>query len=151
MRGLFGRVRMTEAKASDAERELFGGPLRYDTGWAEHEHSWLDLTMVTALRAMPRLVLGTLRRAWGADRASLLGVGVSEIGQGIVAAGNLLAVNAVMHALLGTGEPVERLRAALPALVVIAGLAVLNAGLAGWSTARAGRLEPLVERLATTH
>ncbi|MEU2158498.1 ABC transporter ATP-binding protein [Streptomyces sp. NPDC019396] len=141
---------MTEAKISDAEQELFGGPLRYDTGWAEHEHSWLDLTMVTALKAMPRLVLGTLRRAWGADRGSLLGVGVSEVGQGIVAAGNLLAVNVVMHALLGSGEPAVRLRAALPALVVIAALAVLNAGLAGWSTSRAGRLEPLVERLATT-
>lgn len=150
MKRFFGQVRMTEPVVSEAERELFGGPLRYDTGWSEHERAWLDLTMLTAIRVMPRLVRGTLRRAWQADRPSLLGVGVSEIGQGIVAAVSLLAVNAVMHALLGGGTPVERLHTALPALITVAVVAVVNAGLAGWSTSRAGRLEPLVERLATT-
>ncbi|MGW7200283.1 ABC transporter ATP-binding protein [Streptomyces chryseus] len=141
---------MHEPAVSEAERELFGGPLRYDMGWSEHERAQLDLTMATAIRAMPRLVGGTLRRAWRADRPSLLGVGLSETGQGIAAAVTLLAVNAVMHALLGAGTPAERLRAALPGLVVVAVVAVINAGLAGWSTSRAGRLEPLVERLATT-
>ncbi|GAA1502506.1 ABC transporter ATP-binding protein [Streptomyces albidochromogenes] len=141
---------MHEPAVSEAERELFGGPLRYDMGWSEHERAQLDLTMPTALRAMPRLVGGTLRRAWRADRPSLLGVGLSEIGQGVAAAVTLLAVNAVMHALLGSGAPADRLRAALPGLVVVAVVAVVNAGLAGWSTSRAGRLEPLVERLATT-
>jgi ATP-binding cassette subfamily B protein len=141
---------MIEPTVSEAERELFGGPLRYDTGWSEHERAQLDLTMITAIRAMPRLVLGTLRRAWRADRPSLLGVGISEVGQGIAAAVSLLAVNAVMHALLGDGTAVDRLRAALPALIGVAGVAVVSAGLAGWSTSRAGRLEPLVERLATT-
>ncbi|MBT2365904.1 ABC transporter ATP-binding protein [Streptomyces sp. ISL-10] len=141
---------MSEPKVSAAEEELFGGPLRYDMGWSEHERAGLDLTMVTALRAMPRLVFGTLRRAWRADRPSLLGVGIAEVGQGIAAAVGLLAVNAVMHALLGTGDPVDRLRAALPALITVAAVAVVNAGFAGWSTSRAGRLEPLVERVATT-
>ncbi|MFF1465834.1 ABC transporter ATP-binding protein [Streptomyces sp. NPDC058330] len=141
---------MAEPTVSDAERELFGGPLRYDAGWAEHERAWLDLTMLSAIRAMPRLVGGTLRRAWAADRPALLVVAASEVGQGIAAAVGLLAVNAVMHALLGGGEPVERLHAALPALVAGALVAVVNAGLAGLSTSRAGRLEPLVERIATT-
>jgi ATP-binding cassette subfamily B protein len=67
-----------------------------------------------------------------------------------VAAVSLLAVNAVMHALLGGGAPVDRLHAALPALITVALVAVVNAGLEGWSTSRAGRLEPRVERLATT-
>ncbi|WP_434599766.1 ABC transporter ATP-binding protein [Streptomyces sp. A5-4] len=150
MKRYFRRVTMGEPTVSTAEDELFGGPLRYDTGWAEHERAWLDLTMVTAIRAMPRLIGGTLRRAWVADRSALLAVGISEIGQGIAAAVSLLAVNAVMHALLGGGAPVERLNAALPALIVGAIVAVVNAGLAGWSTSRAGRLEPLVERIATT-
>ncbi|MDJ0466451.1 ABC transporter ATP-binding protein [Streptomyces sp. H27-C3] len=141
---------MGEPTVSAAEDELFGGPLRYDMGWAEHERARLDLTMVSAIRAMPRLVGGTLRRAWGADRSALLAVGISEIGQGIAAAVGLLAVNAVMHALLGGGTPVERLHAALPALIAGAVVAVVNAALAGWSTSRAGRLEPLVERVATT-
>ncbi|MFB6779368.1 ABC transporter ATP-binding protein [Streptomyces sp. NPDC056352] len=141
---------MVEPTVSAAEHELFGGPLRYDMGWAEHERARLDLNMLSAIRAMPRLIGGTLRRAWSADRPALLAVGVSEIGQGFAAAVSLLAVNAVMHALLGSGTPVDRLYGALPALISAAVVAVVNAGLAGWSTSRAGRLEPLVERIATT-
>ncbi|GED89897.1 hypothetical protein TNCT6_69820 [Streptomyces sp. 6-11-2] len=141
---------MAEPRVSDAERELFGGPLRYDMGWSEHEYARLDLTMVSALRSMPRLVRATLRMAWDADRSALLAVAISEIGQGVAAAVGLLAVNAVMHALLGSGTPVERLHAVLPGLLAAAGAAVVNSGLAAWSTSRAGRMEPLVERVATT-
>jgi ABC-type bacteriocin/lantibiotic exporters, contain an N-terminal double-glycine peptidase domain len=147
---ILGRVRMTEPVVSDAERELFGGPLRYDMGWSQHERAPLDLTMMSALRSMPSLVSATLRTAWNADRRALSAVAISEIGQGITAAVGLLAVNAVMHALLGSGAPVERLHAVLPGLLAAAGIAVVNSALAGWSTSRAGRLEPLVERIATT-
>lgn len=150
MRRILGRIRMAEPEVSDAERELFGGPLRYDMGWSEHERARLDLTMMSALRSMPTLVGATLRMTWNADRRALSAVVISEIGQGIAAAVGLLAVNAVMHALLGSGTPVERLHAVLPGLLTAAGIAVVNSALAGWSTSRAGRLEPLVERIATT-
>ncbi|MGW4568113.1 ABC transporter ATP-binding protein [Streptomyces sp. NPDC004561] len=150
MKRFFGRVRMVEPQVSDAEHELFGGPLRYDMGWSQHEHAGLDLTMLSALRSMPRLVGTTLRMAWSADRRALLAVTYGEIGQGITAAVGLLAVNAVMHALLGSGTAVQRLHAVIPGLLAAAGIAVVNSALAGWSTSRAGRLEPLVERIATT-
>jgi ATP-binding cassette subfamily B protein len=146
----FGKISLAEPEVSDAERELFGGPLRYDLGWSQHEHARLDLTMLSALRSMPTLVGATLRMAWNADRRALIAVGISEIGQGIAAAVGLLAVNAVMHALLGSGSAVERLHALLPGLLAAAAIAVVNSVLAGWSTSRAGRLEPLVERIATT-
>jgi ATP-binding cassette subfamily B protein len=55
-----------------------------------------------------------------------------------------------MHALLGSGTAGQRLHAVLPGLFAAAAAAVVNSGLAGWSTSRAGRLEPLVERIATT-
>ncbi|WP_202501591.1 ABC transporter ATP-binding protein [Streptomyces sp. SID5785] len=141
---------MAEPQVSDAERELFGGPLRYDMGWSLHEHAGLDLTMRSALRQMPRLVGTTLRMAWQADRRALGVVAVSEVAQGVAAAVGLLAVNAVMHALLGSGTAADRLHALLPGLLAAAGVAVVNSALAGWSTAQAGRLEPLVERIATT-
>ncbi|MFJ2740762.1 ATP-binding cassette domain-containing protein [Streptomyces sp. NPDC087440] len=142
---------MAEPKVSDAERELFGGPLRYDMGWSRHEHAALDLTMLSALRSMPSLVGATLRMAWQADRRGLFAVMISEVGQGVAAAVGLLAVNAVMHALLGgSGTPVQRVHALLPALLAAAAIAVVNSVLAGWSTSRAGRLEPVVERIATT-
>ncbi|MEU9367612.1 ABC transporter ATP-binding protein [Streptomyces avermitilis] len=150
MKRFFGKVRLAEPDVSDAERELFGGPLRYDMGWSQHEHARLDLTMVSALRSMPSLVGATLRMAWNTDRRALIAVGISEIGQGIAAAIGLLAVNAVMHALLGSGSAAERLHALLPGLLAAAAIAIVNSALAGWSTSRAGRLEPLVERIATT-
>ncbi|MEU9135251.1 ABC transporter ATP-binding protein [Streptomyces sp. NPDC048404] len=150
MKRFFGKVRLAEPEVSDAERELFGGPLRYDMGWSQHEHARLDLTMLSALRSMPTLVGATLRMAWSTDRRALIAVGASEIGQGVAAAVALLAVNAVMHALLGVGTAVERLHALIPGLLAAAAIAVVNSGLAVWSTSRAGRLEPLVERIATT-
>lgn len=151
MKRFFGPVRMAEPKVSDAERELFGGPLRYDMGWSQHEDAALDLTMMSALRSMPALVGATLRMAWNADRRALTAVMISEIGQGIAAAVGLLAINSVMHALLGgSGTPGQRLHALLPGLLAAAAVAVANSALAGWSTSRAGRLEPVVERIATT-
>ncbi|MEU4170744.1 ABC transporter ATP-binding protein [Streptomyces sp. NPDC026665] len=150
MKRFFGKVRLAEPEVSDAERELFGGPLRYDMGWSQHEHATLDLTMLSALRSMPTLVGATLRMAWNTDRRALIAVGVSEIGQGVAAAVGLLAVNMVMHALLGAGTAAERLHALMPGLLAAAAIAVVNSVLAGWSTSRAGRLEPLVERIATT-
>ncbi|MFD8423236.1 ABC transporter ATP-binding protein [Streptomyces sp. NPDC059466] len=150
MKRFFGKVRIAEPKVSEAERELFGGPLRYNMGWSQHERARLDLTMRSALRQMPRLVSATLRMAWSADRRALATVAISELGQGIAAAIGLLAINAVMHALLGTGDAAERLHALMPGLLAAAGVAVVNSALAGWSTSRAGRLEPKVERIATT-
>ncbi|QEU96922.1 ATP-binding cassette domain-containing protein [Streptomyces kanamyceticus] len=151
MKRFFGPVKMAEPRVSDAEQELFGGPLRYDLGWSQHEHASLDLTMMSALRSMPSLVGATLRMAWQVDRRALLAVAVSEIGQGIAAAMGLLAVNAVMHALLaGTGSPAERLHALLPGLLAAAAIGVANSALSAWSTSRAGRLEPKIERIATT-
>ncbi|GAA3143433.1 ABC transporter ATP-binding protein [Streptomyces rameus] len=151
MKRFFGPVQMAEPRVSDAEEELFGGPLRYDMGWSHHEHAGLDLTMMSALRSMPALVGATLRMAWSADRRALLAVAVSEIGQGIAAAVGLLAVNAVMHALLaGSGDAPQRLHALLPGLLAAAAVGVVNSALSAWSTSRAGRLEPMVERIATT-
>ncbi|MGW2225026.1 ATP-binding cassette domain-containing protein [Streptomyces formicae] len=151
MKRFFGPVKMAEPRVSDAEQELFGGPLRYDLGWSQHEHAGLDLTMMSALRSMPALVGAALRLAWQADRRALLAVAVSEVGQGIAAAVGLLAINAVMHALLaGTGSADQRLHALLPGLLAAAAIAVVNSALSAWSTSRAGRLEPKVERIATT-
>ncbi|WP_343298726.1 ABC transporter ATP-binding protein [Streptomyces sp. SID1034] len=133
---------------SAAEEELFGGALRYDAAWSEHERSRVEVTLLSALRSMPRLVGATVRRAWRADRSGLVVLGIAEVGQGIAAAVGLLIVNSVMHALLGGGTASERLHQALPAVVAGACAAVVRSLFAGLSTSRAGRLEPLVERIA---
>ncbi|MFC8827508.1 ATP-binding cassette domain-containing protein [Streptomyces sp. NPDC057137] len=145
---LLKRPRPAESAVSDSERELFGGPLRYDTGWADHEWAYLEVSMLSAVRSMPRMVAGTLRLAWRTDRPALVTVGVAEAGQGLTAALGLLVVNSVLGSLLAGGSAADRVSDAVPALIVGAVVAVAGALLASWSTSAAGRLEPKVERAA---
>ncbi|MDI3344852.1 ABC transporter ATP-binding protein [Streptomyces sp. AJ-1] len=133
---------------SASEEELFGGPLRYDTGWSRHEYAFEGQTLGATLRAFPGMVAGTLRLAARADRRALWTVGAAEVGQGVAAAVGLVLVNQVLGALLGTGEVAGRLHGALPALVAGGVVAVVGALLASLSTAATGRLEPKVERTA---
>ncbi|MQY14486.1 Vitamin B12 import ATP-binding protein BtuD [Streptomyces sp. RB5] len=149
MRRWLRRPQVVEPEVSEAEKALFGGPLRYDMGWNQHEDARLKLTMWSAIRTLPGLVGSCLRLAWAADRRALRTVAAAEVGQGICEALGLLAVNAVLHALLAGGTAADRLRDAVPALVAGGVVAVVSALFASLSTAAAGRLEPKVERLAT--
>ncbi|MDJ0343626.1 ABC transporter ATP-binding protein [Streptomyces sp. H10-C2] len=149
MRRLFQRPRPVEPAVSDSERLLFGGALRYDMGWSKHEYAVLEQSGLSMARTAPRLVGGTVRLAWRADRSALLTMVLSEIFQGVAHAVALLATNAVLKSLFGGGDTVARVHAALPAMVVATLIAMTSAVLASLSTASTGRLEPKVERLAT--
>ncbi|MFI5617610.1 ATP-binding cassette domain-containing protein [Streptomyces sp. NPDC051567] len=148
MRRLFARPRLAEPEVSASERELFGGPLRYEEGGASHEYARLDLTLWSALRSVPLMVRATLRLALRADRRALTAVAVTEIAQGVTAALGLVVLNTVLGTLLGTGAVADRLHQALPALVAGGAIAATGAVMAALSTAATGRLEPKVERAA---
>lgn len=143
---LLARPALSEPAVSASEQELFGGPLRYDLGWTEHEYARLETTLLGTLRSLPRLVGTTLRLAWQADRGALLTIAVTEVGQGLAGAFGYLAVTHVLRQLFASGQVVARTHAAVPALVAIGAIAVVNAILASLSTASTGRLEPQIER-----
>ncbi|MFF4446464.1 ATP-binding cassette domain-containing protein [Streptomyces sp. NPDC001502] len=145
---LLKRPAALQPAVSESERRLFGGPLRYDAGWSNHDYARLEGRLLTTLRSMPRMVGGTLRLAWDTDRPALLTVAAAEAGQGVTSAIGLLVISEVLRTLLAAGSPAERLHAALPALAAGALVAVLGAVLASRSTAAAGRLEPKIERAA---
>ncbi|MFD9409922.1 ABC transporter ATP-binding protein [Streptomyces sp. NPDC059989] len=145
---LLKRPAAAEPAVSESERRLFGGPLRYDAGWSNHDYARLESRLLATLRSMPRMVGGTLRLAWDTDRRALLTVAVSEAGQGVTSAVGLLVLSEVLRTLLGSGSAADRLNHAVPALAAGALVAVLGAVLASRSTAAAGRLEPKVERAA---
>ncbi|MEV6681808.1 ABC transporter ATP-binding protein [Streptomyces erythrochromogenes] len=145
---LLKRPTALQPAVSASERRLFGGPLRYDAGWSNHDYARLEGRLLSTLRSMPRMVAGTLRLAWDTDRTALLTVAASEAGQGVTSAVGLLVLSEVLRTLLGAGTPAERLHAAMPALAAGALVAVLGAVLASRSTAAAGRLEPKIERAA---
>ncbi|MER6307694.1 hypothetical protein [Streptomyces sp. NPDC001657] len=58
---------------SDAERELYGGQLRYDQSHVQHEEPLTRLKFGYMAAALPRMVGRVLRTGWKADRRALMG------------------------------------------------------------------------------
>jgi len=146
---------MRRARVRSALRALFHTPAQplEDLGPALIEHRWTrrsaelaETGMITVARRLPALSMQALRLAWGASRVDT-GVTVGlNIVAGIFTAFGLLATNQVLLALFAHGPTPDRVRAALPSLLVVAGAVGLRAGLqeaAGWAQSR---LEPQVER-----
>ncbi|WAL99976.1 ATP-binding cassette domain-containing protein [Streptomyces sp. Je 1-369] len=131
---------------SDAEQELYGGRLRYDQSYVRHERPLTRLKFGHMAAALPRMVGMVLRTGWQTDPRALAGVVTAQLGQGVTAGWGLVAVNSVLTQLFADGPTADKLRDAVPSLVVLAVAAVATAVLAAWSTAMSGRLEPQVER-----
>ncbi|MEU6377891.1 ABC transporter ATP-binding protein [Streptomyces sp. NPDC046909] len=138
-----------EPGLSESEQLLFGGPLRYDTGWNSHSDARLRLSFRTMMRQLPALLALTFRLAWQADRRAARIVLGAEAGRGVAQAVSLLAVNSVLGRLIAGGAIEQRLREAVPALVAMASVMLVSALLRAASTYATGRLEPKVERVAT--
>jgi len=138
-----------QAEVSESERLLFGGPLRYDTGWNSHSDARLQLNFREMLRQLPALLSLSFRLAWQADRRAAKIVLGAEAGRGAAQAVSLLAVNSVLGRLIRGGAIEDRLRGAVPALVTMAAVMLVAALLRAASTYATGRLEPKVERVAT--
>ncbi|MYZ07214.1 ATP-binding cassette domain-containing protein [Streptomyces sp. SID2999] len=128
---------------------LFGGPLRYDMGWNEHADAFLELSLRSMVRRLPGMLASSLELARQADPRAARTVLAAEVGRGVAQAVSLLAVNSALGSLL-TGPDIEqRLRAAVPALAMMAATMLVAALLRAASTYATGRLEPKVERVAT--
>ncbi|WP_436980493.1 ABC transporter ATP-binding protein [Streptomyces sp. enrichment culture] len=133
---------------SGSERELFGGPLVYDTSWTRHEAQRYRMGLGAMVSGMPRLIGKAATLAWRAGRSSTLAVVGAELGRGVCQAVGLMGVNALLASVLADGHITDRLAAAFPVLGVLAGAAALGAGLGAVSTVLSGPLKPRVERLA---
>ncbi|MFE0421942.1 ABC transporter ATP-binding protein [Streptomyces sp. NPDC058953] len=138
-----------EEEVSESERLLFGGPLRYEAGWSTHDGSFLELNLRAMIVRMPGLIAATIKLAHRADPRALRRVAGAELGGGLAQAVGLIAVNQVLVHLLGGGATVDRMVAAVPALIAVALTALVGALLRSVSTAGTGRLEPKVFRVAT--
>ncbi|MFI7104129.1 ATP-binding cassette domain-containing protein [Streptomyces sp. NPDC050161] len=135
-----------ESAISDAERELYGGRLRWDQSFVHHEGALTRMGFGQMASALPRMMGTVLRTGWRVDRRALAGVVAAQVGQGVTAGWGLVAVNGILTQLFAEGPTADKLREALPSLVVLAAMSLLAAVLTAWSTAMSGRLEPQVER-----
>ncbi|MEV0169832.1 ABC transporter ATP-binding protein [Streptomyces sp. NPDC050803] len=134
---------------SESEQLLFGGPLRYDTGWNQYGDAFLELNLRSMVTRLPALLASSFRLAWQADRRAARTVLTAEVARGLAQAVGLLAVNSVLGRLVSAGPIEDRLRDAVPALVTMAAVLLVGALLRAMSTYATGRLEPKVERVAT--
>ena len=136
-------------EGTPSERFLFGGPLRYEEGRARHRDAFLALSVSGMLRALPGMLGSAVRLAWRADSLATSVVAVAELVQGIAGAVVLVAVNSVLVVLLGSAPMETRIGAVLPSLGMVAVAALAGAAARVTSTYGTGRLEPVVERVAT--
>ncbi|MFJ5971014.1 ABC transporter ATP-binding protein [Streptomyces sp. NPDC093060] len=137
------------SEVSGSEQLLFGGPLRYDMGWNEHADAFLELSFRAMVVRLPGMLASSLRLARQADPRAARIVLATELARGVAQAASLLAVNSALGKLLAGPDIAQRLRAAAPALAVMATVMLIAALLRAASTYATGRLEPKVERVAT--
>ncbi|MFC4563494.1 ABC transporter ATP-binding protein [Nocardiopsis mangrovi] len=136
------RLRRRTARPAPEQPEVKAS--RYNP-WVHELEAASFWVVATRLPAMIALALG---RAWRASRIDTLATVGLNLGAGVASAAGLLAVSGVLEELFAAGPTPDRVRDALPALLVVAGAALVRGALsaaAGWAQAR---LEPQVERAA---
>ncbi|MEU0493696.1 ABC transporter ATP-binding protein [Nocardiopsis sp. NPDC006139] len=104
----------------------------------------------TKLTRMPSLTAAAVGWAWRANRRDLLlALGASTVAA-VLAAVSLVSVTWVLDALLAEGPITTRVRAALPAVAVVAGVAALSLAVRLVSELALSRLSTQTERIVET-
>lgn len=95
---------------------------------------------------LPRLVGAALAVSWRADRLRTAIVAGTTVGAGVLAAFGLLAAQRVLVELFAGGPTADKVLAALPALVALAAVTALRAGMATAMGYAQNGLSPKVDR-----
>ncbi|WP_432827602.1 ABC transporter ATP-binding protein [Dactylosporangium sp. CA-092794] len=113
-------------------------------GWDSHSVAMANVRFTAMARRLPAILRRAVALAWGASRRDTLAALALNLLTGVATAFGLLATRGVLQALFAAGPTLERVRAALPSLLVVAIATAVRSGLsiaAGWAQAR---LEPQV-------
>jgi ATP-binding cassette subfamily B protein len=141
--GRFARFRRSRRRIP----EELEGPKLTEHRWTARASELAETKMSTVARKLPGLSGQALRLAWQANHLDTIAAISLNLAAGIFTAFGLLATTGVLNALFGAGPTPDRVRAALPSLVLVGVATALRAGLqaaAGWAQAR---LEPQVDRI----
>ncbi|MEV7806261.1 ABC transporter ATP-binding protein [Microbispora sp. NPDC088329] len=115
--------------------------------WARHYGTMAGLGFLTVARRLPRLVRQALGIAWEASpRDTVATVTLSMLG-GVFTAFGLLATTGVLTALFQAGPTPDRVRAALPSLLLVGLAATARTALQAGANWAQSRLEPQVSRI----
>jgi ATP-binding cassette subfamily B protein len=154
-RGRAGRARPGDGKAAAEQQVGEQGP-----GPADHEsaelatHYWraYDQRMATVrfsdvARRFPALIGQAVSLGWSASRRDTVATITLNLASGVFGGYALFATTGVLQALFTAGPTPQRVRAALPSLILVAVATALRSGVAtaaGWAQSR---LEPQVDQV----
>ncbi|MDR8409129.1 ABC transporter ATP-binding protein/permease [Nonomuraea sp. 3-1Str] len=114
--------------------------------WYAHTDTMNQVSFLAIARRLPSLVRQAMGMAWRASPRDTAATAVLQLLGGVFTAFGLLATTGVLTALFQQGPTPERVRAALPSLVLVGVAAALRTAVqagAGWAQAR---LEPQISR-----
>ncbi|GAA2702448.1 ABC transporter ATP-binding protein [Actinoplanes palleronii] len=94
--------------------------------WETGVRARADAGMLGVFTELPGLIRKAVRVAWRADRVRTSMVAVATLGSGVLAAFGLLATQRVLIELFAGGPTPDRVRAALPALILLAAAAAIR-------------------------
>src|SRR5689334_9698438 len=121
---------------TDEEREL---PELADADWMHHAAAFAQTSFWAVARRLPTIVREAIGLAWSANRRdAAIAIGLN-LGAGALTTLGLLATSGVLAQVFAAGPTPDRIRAALPALLLAATAVSVRGGLmiaAGWAQAR---------------
>ena len=115
--------------------------------WRAHDQRLAETGFFAIARQLPGLIGQAIRLGWEANRRDTVATIGLNLVSGILTGFALLATNSVLEALFEEGPTPDRVRAALPSLILVAAAVATRAGLqaaAGWAQSR---LHPQVDRV----
>jgi ATP-binding cassette subfamily B protein/ATP-binding cassette subfamily C protein len=115
--------------------------------WRAHDQRLAQTGFGAIARQLPGLVAQAIQLGWEANRRDTVATIGLNLVSGVLTGFALLATTGVLEALFAAGPTPERVRAALPSLVLVAAATAARAGLqaaAGWAQSR---LRPQVDRV----
>src|SRR5271165_2314160 len=114
--------------------------------WRAYDARMASIGFRDVARRFPGLVGQAVRLGWSASRLDTAATIVLNVVSGVFAAFALFATTGVLEALFAGGPTPQRVRAALPSLILVAAATAARSGLsaaAGWAQSR---LEPQVDQ-----
>jgi ATP-binding cassette subfamily B protein/ATP-binding cassette subfamily C protein len=115
--------------------------------WRAHDRRLAETGFMSVARQLPGIIGQAIRLGWEANRRDTVATIGLNLASGVLNGLALLATTGVLEALFAAGPTPERVRAALPSLILVASAVAGRAGLqaaAGWAQAR---LHPQVDRV----
>jgi len=113
-------------------------------GWDTHSIAMANVRFTAMARRLPRILREAIAIAWRSSPRDTLAALVFNVLTGVATAFGLLATRGVLQALFAAGPTLDRVRAAIPSLIMVAIATAVRSALSIAAGFAQARLEPQV-------